>query len=171
MTNLAAICSYVFQPLFYFGSRDRIAIIPSSQQSAEKFNMIRNMVFKVTHLNTDGEIVLLDPLKVQRVVDFDIRVGFPVLMPRLEVERVVLVGLVSRPTNQVVKHRRVVLDAGAAGKTGISINTRNRRGQLCKCVEIWDRFMLKGRAGTFDSERDCMQVKGGSIVHQKLLEH
>ena len=52
-----------------------------------------------TDLHTDGEVVLLDPLEVQRLVDLDVRVGPAVLLPLLEVEGVVLVGLVSRPSD------------------------------------------------------------------------
>ena len=49
-----------------------------------------------TDLHTDGEVVLLDPLEVQRLVDLHVGVGPAVLLSLLEVESVVLVGLVSR---------------------------------------------------------------------------
>ena len=52
-----------------------------------------------TNLYTDGEVVLLDPLEVQGLVDLHVGVGPAVLLPLLEVEGVVLVGLVSRPSN------------------------------------------------------------------------
>ena len=65
------------------------------------------------YLNTDGEIVFLDPFEVQRIVDLDVSVSGAVLMPGLEVERVVFVGLVRRSADQVVEHRGVVLDARA----------------------------------------------------------
>ena len=54
---------------------------------------------RATDLYTDGEVVLLDPLEVQRLVDLHVGVGPAVLLPLLEVEGVVLVGLVSRPPN------------------------------------------------------------------------
>ena len=62
------------------------------------------------YLNTNGEIVLLDPLEVQRLVDLDVRVGPAVLLPLLEVEGVVLVGLVCRPSNQLVENGGIVLN-------------------------------------------------------------
>ena len=62
------------------------------------------------YLNTNGEVVLLDPLEVQRLVDLDVRVGPSVLLPLLEVEGVVLVGLVCRPSNQLVENGGIVLN-------------------------------------------------------------
>ena len=56
----------------------------------------------------------LDSLVVQRAVDLDVSVRPPVVVPLLEVEGVVLVGLVRRAADEAVEHRRVVLDAGAA---------------------------------------------------------
>ena len=47
-----------------------------------------------TDLHTDGEVVLLDPLEVQRLVDLHVGVGPAVLLSLLEVESIVLVGLV-----------------------------------------------------------------------------
>ena len=67
-----------------------------------------------SYLNTDCQVVLLDPLVVQRMVDLHVRPGPAVLLPLLEVERVVLVGLVRGAANQPVKHGRVVFDAGAS---------------------------------------------------------
>ena len=63
-----------------------------------------------TDLHTDGEVVLLDPLEVQRLVDLHVRVGPAVLLPLLEVEGVVLVGLVCRPSNQLVENGGIVLN-------------------------------------------------------------
>ena len=62
------------------------------------------------YLNTNCEVVLLDPLEVQRLVDLDVRVGPSVLLPLLEVEGVVLVGLVCRPSNQLVENGGIVLN-------------------------------------------------------------
>ena len=47
-----------------------------------------------TDLHTDGEVVLLDPLEVQGLVDLHVSVGPAVLLSLLEVEGVVLIGLV-----------------------------------------------------------------------------
>ena len=47
-----------------------------------------------TDLHTDSEVVLLDPLEVQRLVDLHVGVGPAVLLSLLEVESIVLVGLV-----------------------------------------------------------------------------
>ena len=52
-----------------------------------------------TDLHSDGEVVLLDPLEVQRLVDLHVRVGPAVLLTLLEVESVVLVSLVCRATD------------------------------------------------------------------------
>ena len=67
----------------------------------------------MSHLDPDCEVVLLDPLVVQRVVDLHVRVRPAVLLPLLQVERVVLVGLVGRAADQPVEHRGVVLYARA----------------------------------------------------------
>ena len=65
-----------------------------------------------TDLYTDGEVVLLDPLEVQWLVDLHVGVGPAVLLPLLEVESVVLVGLVCRAADQLVENSWVVLDTG-----------------------------------------------------------
>ena len=70
-----------------------------------------------THLHTYGQVILFDSLKVQRVVDFDICVSESVFVPGLQVEGVVLVGLVSRASDQMVKHCRVALDPRAVWRT------------------------------------------------------
>ena len=67
-----------------------------------------------TYLDTDGEIVLLDPFKVEGIVDLDVGVGEAVLVPGLQVEGVVLVGLICGTPDQVVEHGGVALDARAA---------------------------------------------------------
>ena len=67
---------------------------------------------RATDLYTDGEVVLLDPLEVQRLVDLHVGVGPAVLLPLLEVESVVLVGLVCRAADQLVENSWVVLDTG-----------------------------------------------------------
>ena len=66
------------------------------------------MEFK-TYLNTYCEIVFLDPLKIERLVDFHICVCPAVVLPLLEVERVILVRLVCRASNQLVEYGWVVL--------------------------------------------------------------
>ena len=65
-----------------------------------------------SHLNTNCQVVLLDPLEVQRLVDLHVGVGPAVLLPLLEVESVVLVGLVRRAADQLVENSWVVLDTG-----------------------------------------------------------
>ena len=54
---------------------------------------------RATDLHTDGEVVLLDPLEVERLVDLHVGVGPAVLLPLLEVESVVLVSLVCGATD------------------------------------------------------------------------
>ena len=55
----------------------------------------------------------LDAFIVQRAVDFDVGVRPPVVVALLQVEGVVLVGLVGGAADEAVEYRRVVLDAGA----------------------------------------------------------
>ena len=66
-------------------------------------------IYYKTYLNTYCEIVFLDPLKIERLIDFHISVRPPVVLPLLEVERVVLVRLVCRASNQLVEYGWVVL--------------------------------------------------------------
>ena len=73
---------------------------------------VRGGEARATDLYTDGEVVLLDPLEVQRLVDLHVGVGPAVLLPLLEVESVVLVGLVCRAADQLVENSWVVLDTG-----------------------------------------------------------
>ena len=67
----------------------------------------------------------LDAFVVQRAVDLDVCVGPPVVVALLQVEGVVLVGLVGGAADQAVEDRRVVLDAGAA--EGVSVRDREKR--------------------------------------------
>ena len=66
-----------------------------------------------TYLHTYREIVFLDPLKVERLVDFHICVRPAVVLPLLQVERVVLVRLVRRASDQLVEYGWVVFYARA----------------------------------------------------------
>ena len=73
---------------------------------------------RATDLHTDGEIVLLNPLEVQGLVDLYVGVGPAVLLALLQVEGVVLVGLVRGAADQLVEDGRVVLDPGAERAQG-----------------------------------------------------
>ena len=66
-----------------------------------------------TYLHTYREIVFLDPLKVEGLVDFHICVRPAVVLPLLQVERVVLVRLVRRASDQLVEYGWVVFYARA----------------------------------------------------------
>ena len=57
----------------------------------------------------------LDSLVVQGTVDFYIGVRPAVVVPLLQVEGVVLVGLVGRAADEAVEDRRVVLNPGTVG--------------------------------------------------------
>ena len=74
-----------------------------------------------TYLNTYCEIVFLDPLKVKWLVDFHICVRPTVVLTLLEVERVVLVGLVGGASDQLVEYGWVVLytRAGWGNRLGV----------------------------------------------------
>ena len=60
----------------------------------------------------------LDAFIVQRAVDFDVGVRPPVVVPLLQVEGVVLVGLVRGAADQLVEDGGVVLDPGAERAQG-----------------------------------------------------
>lgn len=70
------------------------------------------------HLDSDGEVVLLDAFEVQGLVDLYVGVGPAVLLALLQVEGVVLVGLVRGAADQLVEDGRVVLDPGAERAQG-----------------------------------------------------
>ena len=56
----------------------------------------------------------LDALVVERAVDLDVGVRPAVVAPLLQVEGVVLVGLVGGAADEAIEYRRVVFDPGAA---------------------------------------------------------
>ena len=93
----------------------------------------------------------LDAFIVQRAVDFDVGVRPPVVVPLLQVEGVVLVGLVGGAADEAVEYRRVVLDAGAV--EGVSIRERNDR------MNAPNTTMLVVGVVTFDESscKNCMQ--------------
>ena len=66
--------------------------------------------YPAAHLHSDGQVVLLDALEVQGLVDLHVGVGPAVLLALLQVEGVVLVGLVCRPSNQLVENGGIVLN-------------------------------------------------------------
>ena len=71
----------------------------------------------VTHLHPYGQVVLFDSLKVQGVVDFDIGISESVFVPGLQVEGVILVGLVSGAPDQMVEHSGVAFNPRAVWRT------------------------------------------------------
>lgn len=67
-----------------------------------------------TYLNTDGQIVLLDRFKVQRMVHLDVGPRIAVVRSLLQIERVQLVRLCGRAGHKPIEYRRITLNARAA---------------------------------------------------------
>lgn len=68
---------------------------------------------KKAHLNTYGQIVLLNRLIIQRMIDFDVGPCIAIVLPLLQIECVVLVCLRRRSRHQTIKHGRIAFDTGA----------------------------------------------------------
>ena len=83
------------------------------------------MLWKTLGIGSVSGETRLDAFVVQRAVDLDVCVRPPVVVALLQVEGVVLVGLVGGAADEAVEYRRVVLDAGAV--EGVSIRERNDR--------------------------------------------
>ena len=93
----------------------------------------------------------LDAFIVQRAVDFDVGVRPPVVVALLQVEGVVLVGLVGGAADEAVEYRRVVLDAGAV--EGVSIRERkDRMNALNKTMLVVGLVTSKG-----SNCKNCLQ--------------
>ena len=75
----------------------------------------------LTHLDTYREIVFLNPFKVERLIDFHVCVRPPIVLTLLEVERVVLVRLVRRTSDQLVEYGWVVLYTRAGWGNGLGV--------------------------------------------------
>ena len=78
-------------------------------------------------LHADRQVVLLDPLEVERLVDLDICVRPSVVLALLQVEGVVLVGLVGGAADELVEYGGVVLNTRTgedrASATGMAVET------------------------------------------------
>ena len=105
MKMVASLAS-CWAPLFY------------NEHSGEYLQLAAADVRYPAHLHSDGEVVLLDALEVQGLVDLHVGVGPAVLLALLQVEGVVLVGLVRGAADQLVEDGGVVLDPGAEQAQG-----------------------------------------------------
>ena len=83
---------------FLFSLREERDLVVDILQHDEYGGLAGQLLGSVI-LHTDGEVVLLDPLEVERLVDLHVGVGPAVLLPLLEVESVVLVSLVCRASD------------------------------------------------------------------------
>ena len=68
-------------------------------------------LLQITHLDTNGQIVFLNVLVIERVIDFNVGPRVAVIGALLQVERVVLVGLRRWAANQPVKDGRIAFNA------------------------------------------------------------
>ena len=92
-----------------------------------KFEFSENWKLKISflkksclfYLDTNRQIVLFDPFKVQWVVDLDVSVSPSVLQPLLKVKRVVFVGLIGRSSNQLVEHGGVAFNSGTVKTSSV----------------------------------------------------
>ena len=106
------------------------------------------IIWFLTYLDTYREIVFLNPFKVERLIDFHVCVRPPIVLPLLEVERVVLVRLVRRTSDQLVEYGWVVLytRAGWGNRLGVGPYWCLRRLHLIDCCyPIWS-FSLKSES-------------------------
>lgn len=80
-------------------------------------------MYIATYLHTNGQIVLLDALVVQRVVDLDVRPSVSVFRSLLQIERVLFVRLRRGTGHQAIEHCGISVDAGAIV---VQARTQNR---------------------------------------------
>ena len=71
------------------------------------------LVYNFTYLNTNSQVVFFDAFIIQRMVNFNISIGFWPFFSLLQIERVIFVGLIRWATYNFVKHCRVVFDSRA----------------------------------------------------------
>ena len=100
--------------------------------------MLYMIIWFLTYLDTYREIVFLNPFKVEWLIDFHVCIRPPIVLPLLEVERVVLVRLVRRTSDQLVEYGWVVLytRAGWGNRLGVGPYWCLRRLHLidwCPC--------------------------------------
>ena len=107
---------------------------------ASKFD---GKIFRPSHLNSNCQVVLLDSLKIQRLVNLHISVGPAILLSLLQIERVVFVCLVRGAANELIKYGRIVLDTRARKEVG-----QNMFFTLQKGYKITKLLVLSVLAGT-----------------------
>lgn len=122
------------------------------------------------YLHSDGKVVLFDDFIVQRMIDLDVSIGFALMVSLLNVEGVVLVGLIGRSSHQLVKDSWIVFDSRAK-RTKLMSATMFENGVL-------SRFRGDSDAGTRtrqsdmpywaiwqkEREKDCKEA-GSSHAH------
>jgi hypothetical protein len=61
----------------------------------------------MTHFNTNRKVVLFIGFEIEGMIDFDVRPREPIVLPLLEVESVVLIGLCRGPSYKSIENNRI----------------------------------------------------------------
>ena len=131
-------------------------------------------IFWHSHLNSNCQVVLLDSLKVQRLVDLHISVCPTILLSLLQIERVVFVGLVRRATNELIEYGWVVLNARAKKEVGQNLKCTLQKVTTHGLVCFWPEHCTDWFCENFKQRfkrKYKIQQKQTNKLHTKLWLH